>query len=117
MTYGCKKKTIAKIIKAKLDDWLKSIDNKELKTLIKRDVIVTGGSITSMLLGEEIKDFDIYFRTKETTIAVAEYYCKDFIDRNPKTYLNPRVQCNEEGRVTIHVASAGVAESDDAPQS
>lgn len=117
MSYGCKKKTIAKIIRLKLKDWLKSIKDEDLKLKLKKDVIVTGGSITSMLLGEEIKDFDIYFRTKETTIAVAEYYCKDFIDRNAGSYLNPRVQCDENGRVTIFVASAGVAESNDAPQS
>lgn len=117
MSYGCKKKTIAKIIRLKLSDWLKSIDDVELRARLKKDVIVTGGSITSMLLGEEIKDFDVYFRTKETTIAVAEYYCRDFIERNPKSYLTPRVQCDEDGRVTIHVASAGVAESSDAPQS
>ena len=117
MSYGCKKKTIAKIIRLKLSDWLKSIDDVELRARLKKDVIVTGGSITSMLLGEEIKDFDVYFRTKETTIAVAEYYCRDFIDRNPDSYLTPRVQCDDDGRVTIHVASAGVAESKDAPQS
>ena len=117
MTFGCKRKTIVKIIRSKLNDWISSIKDEELCKLLKRDVIVTGGSITSMLMGDEIKDFDIYFKTKETTIAVAQYYCSLFIDSNKNAYYNPTVQVSNDGRVTIHVVSAGVAESDTAPVS
>ena len=77
-----KKKTINKVIKKKINDWLKSIDDKELIDLLKKNIIVTGGCITSMLLNEEVNDYDIYFKNKETTKAVALYYTKKFNQNN-----------------------------------
>ena len=77
-----KKKTINAIIKKKINSWLSSIDDLDLSKKIEKDVIVTGGCIASMLLNEDVKDFDVYFKTRETTKAVAEYYCKKFNDRN-----------------------------------
>jgi len=116
--HGFKSKSIRKILKAKLDSWINSVDDIDVKSLLRRDVIVTGGSITSMLMGEEIKDFDVYFKTLETTKAVAEYYCKKFLELNKdwsvgKDY-DPQVKVSEDGRVTIMVRSSGVAQSDDA---
>ena len=35
-----------------------------------------------MLMGEEVKDYDIYFRDKATTLAVANYYVNDFNERH-----------------------------------
>lgn len=77
-----KTKTINAVISKKMNDWLKSIDDESLVKLLRRDVIVTGGCITSMLLNEKVNDFDIYFQTKECTKAVAEYYCKKFNESN-----------------------------------
>ena len=71
-----KRRNIKRVIRTKLDLYLKSITDLELVNKMKKDILVTGGSIASMLLDEEVKDFDIYFRTRETTLAVAEYYCK-----------------------------------------
>jgi hypothetical protein len=34
-----------------------------------------------MLLGEEVKDFDIYFRDKQTALAVAKYYVNRFNEK------------------------------------
>ena len=70
------RKMINKIIQKKIDDWINSIDDNDLKKLVKRDVIVTGGCITSMFLKEKINDYDIYFKTLETTFKVADYYAK-----------------------------------------
>ena len=75
---GMQAKTIRKILHSKLENWLESITDQSLVGDIKRDVIVTGGSITSMLLGEKINDYDVYFKTKETTKKVAEYYVSKF---------------------------------------
>lgn len=66
--------TIKKEIKNKLDKWTDSIEDENIKMLVKKNTIVTGGCITSMLLGEEVNDYDIYFKNKATTKAVAEYY-------------------------------------------
>jgi len=69
-------KTIRKILKEKIDTWLASIDDEKVKELIRENAIVTGGSIVSMLLQEKVNDYDIYFKSKEATKAVAEYYVK-----------------------------------------
>ena len=40
----------------------------------RKNVIVTGGCIASGLRAEKINDFDVYFKTKEAVLAVAEHY-------------------------------------------
>lgn len=76
------KKTAGSIIKAKMNAWVKSIDNAKLSAMIERDVIVTGGCIASLLLKEEVNDYDVYFRTKDTAKRVAQHYCAAFNARN-----------------------------------
>lgn len=111
-------KTIIKVLNKKIEDWLITIDDEELKKKIKQDVIVTGGSITSMILGETINDFDIYFRTKETTLKVAKYYVGKFNIKNnvdsDSCYVSEEtinnIKNGEEERVTIFISSSGVAQ-------
>jgi len=76
------KRIIKNIIESKINGWLKSVPDEDLREEIKRNVIVTGGCIASMLLNEEVNDYDVYFRTKATAKRVAEYYCKIFNERN-----------------------------------
>lgn len=108
--HGFKSKTIRKVLRHKLNDWINSVNDPEVQTLLRRDVIVTGGSIVSMLMGDEIKDFDVYFKTKETTEKVAGYYCKRFLELNPGYGTTPVVNTDESGRVTIRIQSQGVLE-------
>ena len=118
---GMQAKTIRKILRSKIEDWLGSITDQSLVGDIKRDVIVTGGSITSMLLGEKINDYDVYFKTKETTKKVAEYYVSKFNSVNNTKGLctrdwTPQVReatianCKgeREERIIIFIQSAGV---------
>ena len=106
--YGKKRKTIIKNLNTKINQWLDSIVDESVKVLAQRDCIVTGGAIASMYLGEKVNDYDIYFKTYETTKAIAEYYCKQYTcegsGRFPiaddKTYAD---------RITIQIPSAGVA--------
>jgi hypothetical protein len=109
--YGRKRSGIRRQLQAKLNDWIESIEDEELQKAIKRDVIVTGGSIASMLLGEKINDYDVYFTTKQTTIDVARYYVKQFVKTNNLMSVNayvPEVRV-EDDRVLIWMQSAGVA--------
>jgi len=119
--YGQKKSSIRRHLKAKLEDWFDSITDSALVSAMKRDVIVTGGSICSMLMGDRVNDYDVYFRTKETTRRVAEYYVNLFNERNNTTskYTKPYtpvvrdmkiVNCKgvEEERISIYIKSAGV---------
>lgn len=84
--HGLRPKTIRGILRRKFDAFLGSITNERVRELVSRDGIVTGGAIASMLLGEQVKDFDIYFATKETTIAVANYYVHLFKQNPPPRF-------------------------------
>lgn len=74
-----KLKTIKKTLRAKFDEWVASIKHPGVQELARKNTIITGGSIVSMLLKEEVKDFDLYFRNFETCKAVVEYYTQ-FVD-------------------------------------
>jgi len=78
-----KEKHIKSVLNKKFNDFLKSIDDDYVKDLVRHNTIITGGCIASMLLKEKINDFDIYFRTKETVKAVAEYYVAKFKAMHP----------------------------------
>lgn len=80
-----KSKTIRKVLKMKLNQWANSITDDRVKGLVKKNTIVTGGAIASMLLKEPVKDYDVYFKDKETTMAVAQYYVAQFNKENPGT--------------------------------
>lgn len=121
--YGRKRSGIKKEIEAKLKDWFATIDDETLRKKVEKNTIVTGGCIASMLLGEKINDFDVYFRDQATTVAVAEYYVAKFNEKNKVdvaeglTHYEPKVQTatitnikgEAENRVLIYMKSAGVA--------
>lgn len=70
--------TIKKILNGKFNSWADSIVKPELANMVKENSFITGGCIASMLMRETVNDFDIYFRNKETALAVAEYYVESF---------------------------------------
>ena len=74
--------SINAIITKKINSWLDSIQDKELAKTIKHDIVVTGGCVTSLLLTEEVNDFDIYLKTKESLKLLSQYYCKLFNEKN-----------------------------------
>lgn len=69
-----KTKTIRKILKSKIEDWCKSVTDAEVVKAIKQHSIVTGGSIASMLLKENVNDYDIYFDDRNALLKVVKYY-------------------------------------------
>lgn len=117
--YGRKRSGIKKQLQNKLNSWLESIDDPTVQKLASENVIVTGGSIASMLLGEKVNDYDVYFRDIKTTEAVAKYYVKKFLEKNEGYDIEVRretiknIKDEEEDRVTIFVSSGGVALDED----
>lgn len=110
-----KAKTIKKVIKSKVDDWLASIEDEKVRDLASKNTIITGGCIASMLLKEPVNDFDVYFANKETAVAVAEYYVKRFNPKNKNGIPVPiYVEHDKDERIRIVVESAGVASEDGA---
>lgn len=113
---GLKSKTIKSILRNKVNSWLESIKDESLRDACRKEAIVTGGCIASMLLGEEVNDFDIYFRTKKTVKAVADYYVKEFLDAKKEQggvkcdfYVEELTDLQGKDRVRVVVKSAGVA--------
>lgn len=110
-----KAKTIRLTLRKKIDDWLSSIEDNDVRTIASQNVIVTGGAIASMLLREEINDFDVYFRTREACRMVVDYYVKRF---SPKTTsgIPCKIEVREDsnGRISTVVKSAGIASEDGA---
>ncbi len=111
-------KTIAKICKNEIEKWAKSIEtagNKEIADIIRTKTMITGGALVSLLSGEEVNDFDCYFRDKESVLAVARYYVELFKTKNQQ-WMNGKVgqfEVKEESdRIKIIIKSAGVAGQD-----
>ena len=69
-------KTIKSVLRKKVYAWADSVDSEEVKKIILEQTIVTGGCITSMLLQEDVNDYDVYFRTGEGAFRVAQYYVR-----------------------------------------
>lgn len=104
-------KNLKKALNAKLNDWLKSVDNEDIKKEIKNNVIITGGAIVSLLTGDKVNDYDVYFKTKESLVAVAEYYVKQWNDAGHKCPAELRV--TENNQVKCFISSEGVASEED----
>lgn len=99
-------KNIAAQLSKKFNDYLDSIKDEQVKKMVKDGAIITGGSIASMLQGDKPKDYDLYFKDKETVLAVAKYYAKLF-NNIPR---NRTVSIVEDGeRVKMWIQSAGVS--------
>lgn len=107
-----KKRGIEQTIEKKIDAWIETIKDENVKNLVKNNTIVTGGCIVSMLLDERINDFDLYFRNEETVKAVSDYYVKLFKERFKVNNLGGLgTQLNvisTDGRVKIVAKSVGV---------
>lgn len=69
-----KTKTIKKVISKKMNEWIDSLP-ENLRSDVKDNILVSGGCITSMLLKEDVNDFDIYIQDKAVLLRLAEHYC------------------------------------------
>ena len=109
-------KNIKRHLKAKLNDWAKHIDDEDVRKVLKENVIVTGGAIVSLLTGEDVNDYDVYFRTKEACITVASYYADkwNFTHGDPNETVTLKVD-EETGRVGCFISS-GIAGKVDEPE-
>jgi len=73
-------KTIQKNIQFKLEEWLKTITDKTLAKDVKENLLVSGGSIASMLLNEPVNDYDVYLMNIDVCKKLAKYYTQPFQD-------------------------------------
>lgn len=83
-------KTIKLTIQKKLNEWLNTITDLNLRERVKENLLVSGGSIASMLLSEKINDYDIYIKDMNVLLDLTKYYTSH--------YSNIRIL---DGRYTI----------------
>lgn len=106
-------KNIKKHLNKKLADWMSNVNDEEVQKAIKNNVIVTGGAIVSLLTGDKLHDYDVYFRTKESLITVVNYYVKLWNENHPDKNMAQCTVDESTGRVSVFIRSDGVAESDE----
>lgn len=111
---GFKRKTIEQNIRNKIKGWLASIEDIELRDELRKHYIVTGGAITSMLLGDVPNDYDVYIDNTDTAAKLANYYISRLpTPDNEKTDVPVVSVPPGGGRVEIKVKSSGVASEED----
>lgn len=115
-----KAKNIKSVLRRKLNDLCDHIDDPVIRETVRTQSIITGGAIASMLLREEVKDYDLYFRTRDAAQAVAIYFVEKFKANPPPRFKNGEdvliyVDTEKPDRIRTIVKSAGVAseEGDD----
>lgn len=99
---GMKAKTIKAVLAKKFAEFVASIEDEAVRDLVKKNTIITGGAIASMLLGEKVNDYDLYFTDKATAVAVGRYYVAKFVARTGHP-----MQIDDEGDRVRIVTEAG----------
>jgi len=103
-----KAKTIKAILNKVHKEWIGTIKDVVVAEIARANTIVTGGSIASMLLKEEVNDFDIYFRTKEAALTVARYYVQKFNEGHPDIPSIATVSETVNGQISLGLKDIGV---------
>jgi hypothetical protein len=99
-------KTIRKNIEMKMDQWLATITDESLRKKVKSNILVSGGSITSLFLNEKVNDYDVYIMDHDVLVELAAYYTAPFsnikiLDGEKKDLLNP----GDNGIYAVSVAN------------
>ena len=100
-------KNIKRHLNNKLNDWLDSITDEAVKTVIRKNAIITGGAIVSLLTGDKVKDYDVYFKDKNALKMVCEYYTNIWNKAHPDE-TEAKVKEDDE-RIKVFIQSVGVA--------
>jgi hypothetical protein len=116
---GMTSKGIREHLRRKFTNFLESIEDETICNLVENNTIITGGCIASMLLGERVHDYDIYFRSRDVARRVAEYYVDRFNPQGnkPKISVNEYTDWRGQERIRIVVKSAGIASEEGSSQS
>lgn len=105
-------KDIKKHLSDKVNDWVASVDDITVAETIRSSAIITGGALVSLLTGEEVNDYDVYFRTKDACVKVSQYYIDKWNkEHNDDVFLEVDEEQKTSGSVRVIVSSSGVAES------
>lgn len=67
-------KTIEKRVEWKLNQWLNSITDENLRKRVKDNLLVSGGCVASMFLKEPVNDYDVYIQDVNVLKDLVKYY-------------------------------------------
>jgi len=108
---GLKRRAITQVLRRKMKTWLSTLPDN-LAQKVEPHIIVTGGCIASMLLGEGVKDYDVYLDDADVLLELADYYVTAFKLAQPDMKYDIHAE-QHEGRVKVVVKSSGVASESD----
>lgn len=117
-------KTIKKIIATKMNEWLMTITDEKLRAEVKDNILVSGGSITSMMLNEPVNDYDVYIQDMDVLIKLANYYRPNEVldgrlkdkyleeysvnEYNNNSEMAVRLKTLKNNQVKLNIPSAGI---------
>lgn len=120
-------KTIKKIISKKLEDWLMTIEDSNLRKDVKANILVSGGCITSLFQNLPVNDYDVYIQDMNVLLRLANYYCPNDvldgrkrqeylaeidsaydIDNNNLSKIAVRYKTLKSGQIKLNINSVGV---------
>ena len=113
------RRIINAVLTKKFNEWVSSIKDPKVQDVARKHSIITGGAIVSLLMKEQVNDFDIYFTDFDTVKEVANYYVGEFHNLHPvdekqsDRNINPIIKIEEAtettpARVRIRIQSAGI---------
>ena len=70
------KKTITATIMKKMTEWLATITDEKLRSDVKENLLVSGGSVCSMFLNVKVNDYDVYIKSQSVLMRLVQYYSK-----------------------------------------
>ena len=70
------RREVKRALSHKMIDWLNSIEDASLRRAVSKGLYVSGGAISSVMMGEKINDYDVYLSGKATARRLIEYYAK-----------------------------------------
>lgn len=107
------KKHIRNHLRRVMDAWVKSFGEDPIAKTIAENALITGGAIVSLLEGETLNDYDVYFKTHEACLAVAQYFAAKWNrEHNGEQIVHVK---DEEGRVRAFIQSEGVVSDGESP--
>lgn len=61
-----------------MNSWLNTIADEALREEVRDNLVISGGSICSLLLNIEVNDYDVYIQKEDVARKLALYYTKGF---------------------------------------
>jgi hypothetical protein len=107
-------KRVVQELNKKYKDFISSIDDRNIRSLIINQTFITGGAIVSLLNNEKPNDFDIYFDNQDACETVINYFLDKMdkkLDEDYYIHKKINIKNNDEeefkNRLKIYIPQTG----------